>query len=98
MKTVIFEKWNKKFELEVKFEEYANGGTAITLTEVDDYEPFMTASVWIEGLNNDEIAIKDYSENEGILAALIAAGIIEEPHRKEAQGWVMIPICKLCKN
>lgn len=43
----------------------------------------------------DTVFIKDYSENEGILAALIEAGIVEQPHRRITQGFVTVPVCKL---
>jgi len=68
----------------VVFAEYQNGGTAIRLIDAVDGMPVATASVWIGGpsrLDADEIAIKDYSENEGMLQALIDGGIINPPHR-----------------
>ena len=40
-----------------------------------------------------EIAIKDYSECEGVLDALVAAGAVTPPHRFVASGHVEIPIC-----
>lgn len=61
--------------------EYTNGGTAIRIIDANDGSAVATASVWIGNLFNDEIAIKDYSENEGILDALIQAGIVHPPHR-----------------
>jgi hypothetical protein len=61
--------------------EYVNGGTAITLVDTDDGMPVATASLWIGNLFHDEIAIKDYSENEGMVEALLEAGLIYPPHR-----------------
>lgn len=57
--------------------------------------PYATASVWIPGLAEDEVAIKDHSENEGIYDALYEGGVIEVAHRFEASGFVIIPICHL---
>lgn len=68
----------------VVFAEYRNGGTAIRLVDAVDGMPVATASVWVGGLERvdaDEIAIKDYSENEGMLTALIEGGIVHPPHR-----------------
>jgi len=63
--------------------EYSNGGTCIRIVDADDGMPVATASVWIPNLRDDEVAIKDYSENEGILDALVEAKIIHPPHRVE---------------
>jgi|7_EtaG_2_1085326.scaffolds.fasta_scaffold45129_5 hypothetical protein len=83
----------------VIFGEYAKGGgTAIQLYSDDEYrEPVATASVNLVGteLGEGEIAIKDYSENTGMLYTLIDAGIVSEPVRFETSGLVSIPICKL---
>jgi hypothetical protein len=57
--------------------------------------PFMTASVNVMNANPEEVAIKNYSENEGILDVLIANKIVSEPLRIVKQEFVEIPICKL---
>jgi hypothetical protein len=44
-----------------------------------------------------EVAVKNYSENEGTLAGLISAGILQPPHRWIPSGWVMLPVCQLPK-
>jgi len=66
-------------ELNVKLSKYANGQNAMQLVDQDGM-PFMTASVAHDvNIDNDCVIIKNYSENEGILEALIEAGIIEKP-------------------
>lgn len=72
---------------------YAAGGIALELFE--DGEPYMTASTCIPNLEDEEIAIKDYSENEGILDILMEQGVITPPHRFQSSGYVIVPICKL---
>ena len=57
--------------------------------------PYMTASVNVGHADPDEVAIKDYSENEGILKAMVEAGIVSEPVRTVQSGFVEIPICKV---
>lgn len=44
------------------------------------------------------MAIKNYSENEGILDLLIGLGVIEPPHRRVASGFVMIDICNMNRS
>ena len=46
-------------------------------------------------LESDEVIIKDYSENEGMLKALLTAGIVAEPHRFVGSGFVTMPVCRL---
>ena len=62
------------------------------------WEPWTTATVNINGLSGDEVAIKNYSENEGILDLLIGLGVIEPPHRRVASGFVMIDICNMIRS
>ena len=61
-------------------------------------EPFMTASTDVEHveLEPDEILIKNYSQNEGILPVLIKAGIVAKPHESVSSGYVeKIDICQV---
>lgn len=85
------------YELVPSFGRYGNGQTAIKLIDSADGFPFATATVCVEDnlLKEDEVAIKNYSENEGILESLIDAGIIEHPHAFIQSSHVRIPICKL---
>lgn len=73
---------------------YYAGGTALVLTD-EEGMPFTTVTVWVPGLKSGEVAIKDYSENEGMLATMINHGIVHPPHRHVASGFVTIPVCKL---
>lgn len=83
----------------VQFGEYPNGRTAIELVVKKTGEPMTVASVNLpfHHLESDEIAIKNYSENEGVLEALVAAKIISEPVRFISTGFIQAPICKLIK-
>lgn len=87
---VKFHQWN----CQIVFDTYKNGGTAISLVDEDGC-PIATASVLLSNLKKDEIAIKDYSENTGMLEALLSAEIVTEPHRYVPSGFVMIPVCRL---
>jgi hypothetical protein len=96
MKTIKFLQWNCKLE----FAKYNNGRTAIQLTEVDTEEPIATATVNIpsESLSEGEVIIKDYSENEGMLKALMEAGIVSSPLRYVKSGFVECPVVFLNIN
>ena len=78
--------------------QYANGQTSIQLNDSDGMA-YMTASVAIEHemvqVGPDDVIIKNYSENEGILPELFYAGIIEEPHRAFSYNFVTLYVCKL---
>jgi hypothetical protein len=72
-----------------------NGNVRLDLIDAVDHCPYMTATVWMDGLAKDEVAIKNYSENAGILDCLVNEGVVEAPHRYESSGFVKIPVCRL---
>lgn len=89
MSKVKFRDWDCKLE----FGTYANGRTAITLVAsrthdedpdmmVFEGEPIATATTNIPEADvaDDEVIIKNWSENKGILESLTKAFIIAEPH------------------
>lgn len=77
-------------------DKYLTGGVALELI-CPDGEPMTTATVNMPccGLNDGEICIKNYSENEGLLEILEAANIVKATGRKIPSGFVEIPVCKL---
>jgi len=77
---------------------YANGRRALQLVEEQDSEHVIhvTFNTHQEPVIEDEILVKDYSENEGVLAVLIEAGIIEDTGHVAFCESVNIPVCKLC--
>lgn len=91
MKTVKFKQW----DCIIEFKEYANGGKCLQLVNINDGEPIATATTWIEGLNPDEIAVKDYSENEGMYEALREANIIHPLHRTIPSGYIDLLVTRL---
>jgi hypothetical protein len=98
MKTVFFNGWKCKVDRSMQ---YVSGGKpVIRLFDEQTGEFVATASVNLEGveLGEDETAIKDYSENTGILEALVQANVVENPHDWVNMGFVKIPICKIIKE
>ena len=69
------------YRLQAGYGRYANGQTRIQLYDVMDGMPYATATVAVDvKLAEDEVAIKNYSENEGVLDSLIKAGVVSHPH------------------
>jgi hypothetical protein len=89
-----------EYNVFLKKGKYSNGRTAIELIDAEDGCPVMTATVNIPDahLEKDEIIIKNYSENEGVLDFLIENGITSKPDRWIASGWVTCPVVKLLKG
>ena len=77
--TVKFKRWTCTIEKG----EYSNGRIALELISVKDGDPVLVATVNVpsEKIAKDEVIIKTYSENEGILDVLINAKIISTPIR-----------------
>jgi len=75
-------------------EHYRTGNYALLLMSDDEFpEPYSTCTTNIPGLKENEIAIKDWSENEGMYEYLLLNKIIKPFHREERSGYVSIPIC-----
>lgn len=93
---VKFKRWNCILE----FGEYNNGRTAIELIDKRNGEPVLVATVNVpqEKLADDEIIIKNWSENEGVLDVLQKAGIVGEVIRKVPTGFVEADVVKLLKK
>ena len=87
------------YHCNVVFGKYSNGRTAIELVEKNG-EPMAVASVNLpsDHLESDEVAIKNYSENQGVLDALVDAQIVSQPVRFIASGFIQVPVCKLLIN
>lgn len=93
---VKFMQWDCDVDICRYKDDYANN--AIVLGA--DNMPITTASINVSSqvgkLPDDLVAIKDYSENEGMLAALVAAGIVEsDVVGVVPSGFVEIPVCRL---
>ena len=71
---------------------------ALELFDMEDGFPFAKCTVNIPGLAKDEVAVKNYSENEGMLDFLLRNGIVEKPHRYENSGFVRVPVCKIIEQ
>lgn len=90
--------WFLGEECSLKLGKYANGQVAIQLI-CEDGSPMGVATAAVEGveLADGEVLIKDYSENSGMLSALIVAGIVKDTERRVKSGFVELAVCKLMK-
>lgn len=76
--------------------QYNNGRTAL-IAKDEQGQVLMKCSVNIPALpvEEGEILIKNYSENEGVIEDLLELGIIDKQVHKVPYGWNSVHICKL---
>lgn len=93
MKKVKFKSWNCL----VSFGRYSNGRTAIRLIDSLDGAPVATATVNVPDvkLAKDEVIIKNWSENSGILRALIDHDVVMDTGKKVRCGITHGYVCKI---
>jgi hypothetical protein len=91
--TVKFKRWICFVEMGA----YPNDRKAIELINAKNGEPVLVATINVPeiSISEDEVIIKNYSENEGILEVLIQSKIISSPVRTIQTGFITAPICKL---
>jgi hypothetical protein len=82
--------------VEVAFARYRNGQIALTLV-CPDGDDWLTATSAVDAaIPGDAVAVKDWSENEGVPDLLIAGGLIEPaPFMRIRSGFVAIPVYRL---
>lgn len=90
----------KEWDCIVLVKQYPNKRTALRLLDATDGSPVIMATVNIpaESIENDEVIIKNYSENEGVLDALVEEGIVSKPICELRSGYVPLYVCKLLRT
>jgi hypothetical protein len=100
MKTLKFKDWI----CNLRREQYAKGHTALLLVsagqklygeEIYPGERIASVTINIDGLKKDEIAVKNYSENEGMLDLMLQLGIVLPAHRTARTGFVEVTIHRI---
>lgn len=97
MELVKFKQWVCRAEINM----YQDGNPAIRLIDINkEWDNLVAvASTNIPGLQHNEVAIKDYSENEGMYDALLKAQVVYPCHRYTQSGHVeRIPVCVLVES
>ena len=80
----------------IKWQQYSNGRIAIQLMCEEGPMAIATVNIPEVSLKDNEVIIKDYSENQGVLAALIKARVIKKTRREVPIGnWSLGFVCKL---
>lgn len=94
-KSFTFKTRRDQTEVYVERQTYDRGGLRIQLIDADG-NPFAIASVAVSGveLEPDEIIVKDYSENEGMLDFLVDNNIVE---LTDLSVFVGPNMCKIAK-
>lgn len=93
------------YRCSVELAKYKNGRLALQLVAAEadaerglfKGEPIAMATINIPeiALNANEVIIKDYSENEGMLEVLQEAGIVSDPIEFIQTGFVTVPVVAL---
>jgi Domain of unknown function (DUF4313) len=93
MKTIRFREW----DCVVEKSQYGNGRPALILNDAHDGEQIAVATVNLPNVaaGPNEVFIKDYSENEGVLKALLEAGVVKLTGETVSSGFVAIPKVEL---
>ena len=88
------------FACEMQLDYYPTGNKSIKLMDTRDGSPVATATVNLDGveLSANEVMVKDYSENKGMLAALRDSKVVENIVDVMQSGYVDIPVVTLSKS
>ena len=91
--TVKFHEWS----CVPSFPRYRQGGgVAIELLDAEDGCPVATATINpTTPIPEGHVAVKTWSENAGILEALVAARIVEDTGRRIPCGYTSAALCRL---
>lgn len=97
MKTFKLTAFGQTRDVVIQLHKYENNRTAIQLIDAVDNEPYATASVNVPDvlLLDNEVLIKDYSENEGMLDFLSKNNIVTPTPNGVQSGFVWLPIAIL---
>ena len=76
---------------------YASGGPSIEIWSASKGQ-ICHVTCDLEGIPEGCIAVKDYSENTGLLDEMKRLGLVERVITYRGSGFVMIPICKYNKG
>ena len=88
--------WDEKSTVvRVELGKYANGRIRIHLIDAVDNEPYATATTNLPEvlLLDNEVFVKDYSENEGVLEFLTTNNIVVPTDKWATSGFVDVQVC-----
>lgn len=91
---IKFKKWNCK----LAFGKYENRRVALQLIDSHDFQPIAKCTINIPELKlkKNQIVIKNYAENEGMLDSLVNAGVVRPlGYDAEMPFGSSAPVCEL---
>ena len=88
----------RSYECRLVWREYGNGNVAICAESPEGRPIGVLSTNTGEVLDNDHVAIKDWSENEGVLQSLIDNGVVSAPERTIPTGWVEAAVCRILER
>jgi len=95
LKNITFQLFGEKVHFETSH--YLQGDRITILIKNDDGEPFATLTVNIPEsvLAENEVIIKNWSENKAVARVAYATGVFEDTGRTVSTGHVSAPIWKI---
>lgn len=86
---------DKKYKL-CKFK-YFSGRLGLLLTQVDDFNMYLSGTVDIPGIviHDNEVIVKSHDFNSGLLECLIENEIVNKQAKAITLGWNKVYLCKL---
>lgn len=86
--------------VEIVPKKYGNNRLALLMVDALNKEPVTTVTVNIPEapLNDDEIIVKSYSENEGMLEYLVENDLVEDTGKFIPTGFVVVNIVKMTEK
>ncbi len=94
MKTYKYNLGESTYEVFLRVSKYMNNGRrSVQLIDAEDGCSFMTVTVNVPDahIGEDEVIVKNYSENEGVLDFLIENGLVRGVKRMIDRG---MPVCE----
>ena len=99
--SINYTAWGVTYTLTPRFDKYTNGRLAIILDyadeEMDMLAPFAKVTVNMPDihLNEGEVLIKDWSENEPLVEFLVEEGLLIPTGREVASGYIFPMVARL---
>lgn len=87
----------KDYDISLQWGSYPNGRPALQLIDTEDGQPVTVATVNMPevSLEDGEVCVKNYSENEGMLDWLVENDLVQDTGKRVGSGYVQIPIVRL---
>ena len=90
----------RDWDCAIRARKYNNGNLAIELLEAETGDHFTTCTVNVGKIDDslNAVAVKDYSENEGMLDFLKENGLVGDTLYTVQSGFVIVPVVKLTES